>query len=197
MTRWRPSIRRRSASRMLPASQADRRADRRYEVQRKPSRSHCTREAGRFYQGAHAGRTEVYTARSRICRARGLAGALAGWNQKAGRSASTTILQFRLQPEMSFFEQLLGALKLCPAEVEDVYFTGALTDRARPISTSNTWARTSVGTATPGFHRSPQGRQVLIVEIKDARFKAATSRILRMTPRALRRPRPKGARPCP
>lgn len=38
---------------------------------------------------------------------------------------------FDSNPEMSFFEQLLTDLNLTPAEVEDIYFTGALTDPAK------------------------------------------------------------------
>jgi hypothetical protein len=38
---------------------------------------------------------------------------------------------FDSNPEKSFFEQILGQLNLQPAEVEDIYFTGALTDPAK------------------------------------------------------------------
>lgn len=38
---------------------------------------------------------------------------------------------FDSNPEKSFFEQMLAHLNLTPAEVEDIYFTGALTDPAK------------------------------------------------------------------
>lgn len=40
-------------------------------------------------------------------------------------------VQFDSLPELSFFEQMLDQLKLKPADVEDFYFTGGLTDPAK------------------------------------------------------------------
>lgn len=51
------------------------------------------------------------------------------WRDKAGGFGfHYSPYNFDSNPEMSFFEQLLQQLKLCPDEIEDVYFTGALTD---------------------------------------------------------------------
>ena len=86
---------------------------------------------------------------------------------------------FDSNPEMSFFEQMLIELNVPPAEVEDIYFTGALTD---PNKTDFfVWYKDEKGKwrrYTPDFlirKRAPKGRprgsgKVLIVEVKDARF---------------------------
>jgi predicted nucleotidyltransferase len=84
-------------------------------------------------------------------------------------------LDFDSKPEMSFFEQVLRELNLCPNEVEDVYFTGGLTDPAKTDffveykDDKGKWRR-----YTPDFvirKKAPRGwpagsGRVFIVEIK-------------------------------
>jgi type III restriction enzyme len=51
------------------------------------------------------------------------------WQKRAGSFGfHYTPYNFDSAPEQNFFENLLELLRLSPAEVEDVYFTGALTD---------------------------------------------------------------------
>ncbi len=85
-------------------------------------------------------------------------------------------------PEMDFFQQLLKDLNLQPAAVEDVYFTGGLTDPAKTDfyveyrGEDDRWHR-----YTPDFLIRKRPRpggdlgsgRVLIVEVKDGRFEAA------------------------
>jgi hypothetical protein len=82
---------------------------------------------------------------------------------------------FDSKPEMSFFEQLLEQLKLKPDEVEDVYFTGALTD---PTKTdfyieykdgNGKWRRYTpdfIIRKKPGRGRQRGSGRVYLVEIK-------------------------------
>lgn len=90
---------------------------------------------------------------------------------------------FDSTPEMDFFRQVLRELNLHPGEVEDIYFTGGLTDPAKTDfhveyrGEDGRWHR-----YTPDFviRKKPRrgGRpgtgRVLVVEIKDARFEAVT-----------------------
>ena len=56
----------------------------------------------------------------------------AQWQDKAGNFGfHYDPYNFDSQPEICFFEQLLDELKIHPDEVEDVYFTGAITDPAK------------------------------------------------------------------
>jgi ABC-type oligopeptide transport system substrate-binding subunit len=51
------------------------------------------------------------------------------WQKRADKFAfHYTPYNFDSAPEKNFFENLLELLKLTPADVDDVYFTGALTD---------------------------------------------------------------------
>jgi len=89
---------------------------------------------------------------------------------------------FDSTPELEFYHQLLRELNIRPSEVEDVYFTGGLTDPAKTDffieyrGEDGRWHR-----YTPDFlirkrprPGAPPGTgKVLIVEIKDARFRAA------------------------
>ncbi|MBN2117969.1 MAG: DEAD/DEAH box helicase family protein [Anaerolineales bacterium] len=53
----------------------------------------------------------------------------ADWQKRAGKFGfHYTPYNFDSNPEQNFFENLLELLKLKPDEVEDIYFTGALTD---------------------------------------------------------------------
>jgi hypothetical protein len=82
---------------------------------------------------------------------------------------------FDSRPESGFFEQVLDELNLKPEQIEDIYFTGALTDPSQTDffveykDTSGKWHR-----YTPDFvirKKAPRGKrkgtgQVFIVEIK-------------------------------
>jgi type III restriction enzyme len=78
-------------------------------------------------------------------------------------------------PEKSFFEQVLDTIGENPANVEDIYFTGALTDPRKTDfyveykDEDGKWHR-----YTPDFIIRRKDGKCLIVEIKDARFEAAT-----------------------
>jgi hypothetical protein len=51
------------------------------------------------------------------------------WQKRAGDFGfHYTPYNFDSKPEQNFFENLLALLKISPDEVEDIYFTGALTD---------------------------------------------------------------------
>ena len=90
---------------------------------------------------------------------------------------------FDSTPEMDFFRQMLRELNLHPGDVEDIYFTGGLTDPAKTDfyveyrGEDGRWHR-----YTPDFviRKKPrrEGRpgtgRVLVLEIKDARFETVT-----------------------
>jgi len=103
------------------------------------------------------------------------------WQDKAGENSKDlgfhySPLDFDSKPEMSFFEQVLRELNLRRNEVEDVYFTGGLTDPAKTDffveykDDKGKWRR-----YTPDFvirKRPPRGwpagsGRVFIVEIKN------------------------------
>jgi hypothetical protein len=90
---------------------------------------------------------------------------------------------FDSTPEMEFFQQVLRELKLHPAEVEDIYFTGGLTDPAKTdfyveyLGEDGRWHRYTpdfVIRKRPRRGSRPGTGKVLIVEVKDARFEATT-----------------------
>jgi len=70
---------------------------------------------------------------------------------------------------------MLNALNLHPEEVEDIYFTGALTDPSKTdfyveyLAEDDRWRR-----YTPDFIIRRKDGRCLIVEIKSAQFEAAT-----------------------
>jgi hypothetical protein len=90
---------------------------------------------------------------------------------------------FDSTPEMDFFQQMLRELNVHPAEIEDIYFTGGLTDPAKTDfyveyrGEDGRWHR-----YTPDFMICKRPRRggrpgtgrVLVVEIKDARFETIT-----------------------
>jgi predicted nucleotidyltransferase len=90
---------------------------------------------------------------------------------------------FDSRPELDFFQRVLRELNVHPAEVEDIYFTGGLTDPAKTDffveyrGDDGRWHR-----YTPDFVIRKRPRpgakrgtgRVLIVEIKSAQFEAAT-----------------------
>ena len=90
-----------------------------------------------------------------------------------------TPYNFDSNPEKSFFEQLLLYLNLRPGEVQDLYFTGALTDPAKTDfyvdyeGADGRWHR-----YTPDFVIRRVDGRCLIVEIKNAQFEEATQQDL-------------------
>jgi hypothetical protein len=86
-----------------------------------------------------------------------------------------TPYNFDSNPEKDFFDQMLRELNQKPEDVEDIYFTGALTDPSRTDffveykDDKGKWRR-----YTPDFVIRRKDGKTLIVEIKDARFEAAT-----------------------
>ena len=70
---------------------------------------------------------------------------------------------------------MLATLKLQPADVQDIYFAGALTDPSKTdfyveyLGEDQRWHR-----YTPDFIIRRKNGKCLIVEIKDARFKVVT-----------------------
>lgn len=74
--------------------------------------------------------TECYTAEIVYPKDReALLARLSQWRDKAGRFGfHYDPYNFDSKPEMSFFEQVLADIKVRPDDVEDIYFTGALTD---------------------------------------------------------------------
>ena len=86
-----------------------------------------------------------------------------------------TSYNFDSGPERSFFEQLLAFVNLHPNQVEDIYFTGALTTPDKTdfavdyLGEDSRWHR-----YTPDFIIRRTDGRALIVEIKSAQFEAAT-----------------------
>ena len=94
------------------------------------------------------------------------------WNDKAGRFGfHYDPYNFDSNPERSFFEQLLMHLNVGANEVEDVYFTGALTDPNKTDfyveykDDKGKWQR-----YFPDFVLRRKDGKFMVVEIKDARF---------------------------
>lgn len=83
---------------------------------------------------------------------------------------------FDSNPEVHFFERMMHKLHLAPEEIEDIYFTGALTDPKKTDfyveykGEDGQWHR-----YTPDFIIRKANGKCLIVEIKSAQFKAATT----------------------
>jgi hypothetical protein len=90
---------------------------------------------------------------------------------------------FDSRPELDFYQQILAELNVQPSEVEDIYFTGGITDPAKTDvhveyrGEDGRWHR-----YTPDFiirkrehaGQPPGSGRVLIVEIKASRFAAVT-----------------------
>lgn len=87
-----------------------------------------------------------------------------------------TPYDFDSNPEKYFFEQILTQVNTSPDEVEDIYFTGALTDPKKTEfyveykDADDRWHR-----YTPDFVIRRKDGKTLIVEIKQARFEATTN----------------------
>lgn len=93
------------------------------------------------------------------------------WQKRAGGFGfHYTPYNFDSKPEQNFFENLLELLKLSPDEVEDVYFTGALTDTKKTdffIEYRGVDGR--MHNYTPDFIIRRKDNRCLIVEVKRER----------------------------
>jgi len=91
-----------------------------------------------------------------------------------------TPYNFDSGPEREFFEELLRHINVHPDEVEDIYFTGALTDPNKTdfyveyLGEDGRWHN-----YTPDFIIRRKDGRCYIVEIKSEQFHAATDRDLR------------------
>jgi len=99
------------------------------------------------------------------------------WKERDGAFGfHYTPYNFDSNPEMHFLEVMLGHLNLHPTNVDDVYFTGALTDPQKTDfyveykGDDGKWHR-----YTPDFIVRRKDGKCLIVEIKNAQFEAATN----------------------
>jgi predicted nucleotidyltransferase len=90
---------------------------------------------------------------------------------------------FDSAPEREFFEGILAEINVQPSEVEDIYFTGGLTDPAKTDffveyrGEDGRWHRYAPDfvirkRARPG--EAPGSGRVLVVEVKSSQFEAAT-----------------------
>jgi hypothetical protein len=98
------------------------------------------------------------------------------FKDKAGRFGfHYTPYDFDSNPEKSFFLDLLDQLHLHPEKIEDVYFTGAVTDPNKTeFYVEYIGEDGKPHRYTPDFIIRRKDGKCLIVEIKDARFEAAT-----------------------
>ena len=87
---------------------------------------------------------------------------------------------FDSQPEADFFTTLLHQLNIAPEEVEDIYFTGALTSSAKSdFAIEYKDADGKWRSYTPDFILRRKDGRCLIIEIKDARHEAGIDEDLR------------------
>ena len=93
------------------------------------------------------------------------------WQKRAGNFGfHYTPYNFDSNPEKNFFETLLEMLKQKPDEVEDVYFTGALTDsRKTDFFIGYRGVDGRMHHYTPDFITRRKDGKCLIVEIKNER----------------------------
>ncbi|MCX6136376.1 MAG: DEAD/DEAH box helicase family protein [Ignavibacteriales bacterium] len=120
--------------------------------------------------------TEVYTAEISYPIAKEhLLAPFEKWKETAKELAfHYTPYNFDSTPEMTFFEGLLRELNTAPEEIEDIYFTGAITDPKKTDfyveyrGEDEQWHR-----YTPDFVIRKKNGKCLIVEVKDERFKNA------------------------
>jgi hypothetical protein len=83
---------------------------------------------------------------------------------------------FDSNPEQNFLEQLLALLKQNPAEVEDIYYTGAITDpKKTDFYIEYKGEDEQMHRYSPDFIVRRKDGKCLIVEIKDARFESAVN----------------------
>ncbi len=123
-----------------------------------------------FNKGVTGEGVEVYTAE--IVYPKDRESLLLSWDKLLPRNSHGfgfhyTPYNFDSNPELSFFEQMLNQLNLKSAEIEDIYFTGALTDPAKTDfyveykDDKGKWRR-----YTPDFIIRKKNGKCLIVEIK-------------------------------
>jgi hypothetical protein len=98
------------------------------------------------------------------------------FKEKAGRFGfHYTPYDFDSNPERAFFFDLLDQLQLHPEKIEDVYFTGAITDPNKTeFYVEYLGEDGKPHRYTPDFIIRKKDGKCLIVEIKDARFEEAT-----------------------
>jgi type III restriction enzyme len=98
------------------------------------------------------------------------------WQDKSGEFGfHYDPYDFDSSPEQNFFESLLEQLNLHPSKIEDIYFTGGITTPDKTdffIEYKGSDDKTH--RYTPDFVIRRKDGRCLIVEIKDARFQAAT-----------------------
>jgi type III restriction enzyme len=88
---------------------------------------------------------------------------------------------FDSNPERDFFEQLLREVNVHPDDVDDVYFTGGLTDPAKTDfhveyrGEDGRWHRYTPDFVIRKRGARPGAGRVLVVEVKDARFEQETT----------------------
>ena len=121
--------------------------------------------------------TEIYTAE--ITYPLDKESLLARWEEYKERSDGFgfhyTPYNFDSEPEKDFFDQLSAIICQNPSEIEDIYFTGALTDpkksdfRVEYRGEDGRWHD-----YTPDFVIHRKDGRCLIVEIKSAQFETAT-----------------------
>jgi type III restriction enzyme len=96
------------------------------------------------------------------------------WQKRSGDFGfHYTPYNFDSRPEQNFFENVLSLLKLDPQEVEDIYFTGALTDPKKTdfyIEYRGMDGR--MHNYTPDFISRRRDGKCLIVEVKSERERA-------------------------
>jgi len=102
---------------------------------------------------------------------------LGRWKDRTGGYGfHYTPYNFDSQPELSFFENMLREIQVDPDDIEDIYFTGAITDPEKTDfyieykGEDGNWHR-----YTPDFIIRKKDGKCLILEIKDSRFEAATN----------------------
>lgn len=129
-----------------------------------------------FDRGVDAEGNDIYTAEIRYPISReGLIIQYSAWQGRSGGKAAKfgfhyTPYNFDSNPELSFFESLFDYLGLQPANVEDIYFTGAITDPLKSdffveyLGEDGSWHR-----YTPDFVIRRKDGRCLIVEIKAER----------------------------
>jgi type III restriction enzyme len=136
-----------------------------------------------FTKDVDASGMEVYTADIVYPKDReNLLARFDAWKDRAGRFGfHYAPYNFDSTPEMSFFEQMLSRLNLTPHEVEDIYFTGAVTDPNKTDffveykDDKGKWRRYTpdfVIRKKPKPGGKPGSGRVFIVEIKAERERA-------------------------
>ncbi|MDI6765446.1 MAG: DEAD/DEAH box helicase family protein [Bacteroidota bacterium] len=136
---------------------------------------------GGFMKELDADGSDVYTAEISYPVDRGkLIQPLKDWQDRVnGFGFHYDPYNFDSNPELNFFERMLAQIRLMPEEIEDIYFTGALTDPRKTDfyveykGEDGNWHR-----YTPDFIIRNKNGKCLIVEIKDARWENTTEQDL-------------------